>query len=62
MVSKTMPKGMPPKVMPANPMPMAVLPHQMVAAIKASPKGKIPAGLAKYIAAKKAAKGKNAVS
>ena len=34
----------------------AGIPHQMVTAIKNSPKGKIPAGLAKYLAAKKSAK------
>lgn len=37
--------------------PMIPMSPSMVGAIKASPKGKIPAGLAKYLAAKRAAKG-----
>jgi hypothetical protein len=38
--------------------PMAVLPNQMVSAIKKSPAGVIPAGLAKYVASKKKTKTK----
>ncbi len=38
--------------------PMVPMSPAMVSSIKSSPKGKIPAGLAKYLAAKKAAKGK----
>lgn len=37
--------------------PMVPMSPSMVTAIKSSRKGKIPAGLAKYLAAKKAAKG-----
>ena len=36
--------------------PMGVIPPQMVTAIKNSRKGKIPAGLAKYMASKKGKK------
>ena len=36
--------------------PMVPMHPKMVAAIKASPKGQIPPGLAKYLAAKKAGK------
>lgn len=38
--------------------PMVPMSPSMVGAIKASPKGKIPAGLAKYLASKKKSKGK----
>ncbi len=38
--------------------PMAPMGPQMVSAIKQSPKGVIPAGLAKYLANKKAGKAK----
>ncbi len=45
-------------VMPSGSVhPMVPMSPAMVTAIKASPKGKIPPGLARYLAAKKAAKG-----
>ncbi len=37
--------------------PVVPMTHQMVGAIKQSPKGHLPPGLLKYLAAKKAAKG-----
>lgn len=45
-----------PKAMGAQ-HPMVKMTPRMVTSIKNSPKGKIPAGLARYLAAKRAAKG-----